>query len=96
MILIEQLQKGKSLIQKGRLTGKDTSKIEQKISELENRLISSLPKISIEEFSKTNLAVEIYSDILKENIWFCPNEKVIEQVQGDHQIATCYLPNELK
>jgi len=51
--------------------------------------------ISIDEFRKRNIAVEIYSEILNENIWFCSNEGMADQIQNDDPGAVCYTADEL-
>jgi len=51
---------------------------------------------SIDEFKKRNIAVEIYSEILNENIWFCSNEGMVKQILEDDPTAICYTSDELQ
>jgi len=52
--------------------------------------------ISIDEFRKRNIAVEIYSKVLDEKIWFCSNTDMAKQIKGDDPSAVCYTTDELQ
>ena len=57
---------------------------------------SPIPNIKISEFKKRNIAVEVYSEILNENVWFCSNEEMVKQILEDDSNAVCYTANELQ
>jgi len=57
---------------------------------------NSLKNLSIERFSRLNIGVEIYSEILNENIWFCSNEAMAKQILEDDPTAVCYTAEELQ
>jgi len=55
-----------------------------------------IPSMSLAEFNKRNLALEIYSDILDCNIWLCSNDSMVKQIQSDNPGSVCYTAQELK
>jgi len=57
--------------------------------------IINFPKILLSEFKKCNMAVEVYSEFLDENIWFCSNEKMASQIKQDDPEAIVYTASEL-
>lgn len=65
------------------------------IEEKEPVSIDSINGIDLSEFKRRSIAVEIYSEILNENIWFCSNEEMADQIQHDDQEAVCYTADEL-
>ncbi len=68
------------------------------IEEIEQRQLSldSINGIQLSEFKKRKIAVEIYSEVLNENIWFCSNEEIADQVRRDDPSAICYTTSEIK
>jgi len=42
------------------------------------------------------MAVEIYSKVLNENIWFCSNTDMAKQIIEDDPNAVCYAADELQ
>jgi hypothetical protein len=50
--------------------------------------------MSLDAFSKSNLAVKIWSDLLGEEVYFCSDEKMVDKIKGEGLV--CYLPHELK
>ena len=52
--------------------------------------------ISINEFKKRKIGIEIYSEILNENIWFCSNKEMVDQISEDDPTAICYTTGELQ
>lgn len=51
--------------------------------------------ITINEFKKRTLGIEIFSEVLNENVWFCSDEGMAEQIQNDDPGAVCYTADEL-
>ena len=51
--------------------------------------------ISINEFKKRKIGIEIYSKVLNENIWFCSNEGMAKQIKEDDPTAVCYTSDEI-
>ena len=96
MNLIEQIQKGKELIEKAMALGKDTRPIEKKVETLECRLINEIEESKLSELSKRKIAIMIYSQILNSNIWICSNEEMITQVKEDEPGAITYSLDEIR
>lgn len=91
------LDVGTRLIEEGKLNGKDTRTIEEKVGKIKKRLLSELPDIDIKEFSKRNIAVEIYSDVLKSSVWLCSDNEMADQIQHDaSENVVCYVASELQ
>ncbi len=51
---------------------------------------------SIDEFKKRKIGIEIYSEILNENIWLCSNKEMVDQISEDDRTAICYTIGELQ
>jgi len=108
MNLQEAIIEGKKLIQIGKLNGEDTHKIEEKVREIEQRqleiietenkqiTLETINGIKLSEFKMRNLAIEIYSEILNENIWFCSNKEMVNHIMEDDPTAVCYTADELQ
>jgi len=62
-------------------------------TELEVQDITDLP---LSKFAGRNLAFEIYSNVLKCNIWFCSNKDMVKQLKKDNPEAICYTTEELR
>jgi len=58
--------------------------------------LKSIPDLPITKFSKMDIAVEIHSEILNENIWFCSNQTMVDQLLEDDPTAVCYTADELQ
>ena len=50
--------------------------------------------MTLVEFTKKNLAIKVYSEVLGELVWMVSNEKLIHQVKDDGSVT--YLPSELE
>lgn len=57
---------------------------------------NKLRNLSIERFSQMNIAIEIRSKVLEENIWFCSNEEMVKQISEDDPTTICYTADELQ
>jgi len=57
--------------------------------------IINIRKSLLSEFKKRNIAVEIYSQVLDEKIWFCSNTDMTKQIKEDDPTAVCYTADEL-
>ena len=62
-------------------------------TELEVQDITDLP---LSKFAGRNLAFEIYSNVLKCNVWFCSNKDMVKQLKKDNPEAICYTTEELR
>jgi hypothetical protein len=58
--------------------------------------IEQIPNMTLSEFSKRSMAIEIYSEILQRNIWFCSNDEMVRQIKTDVPDAICFTSDELK
>lgn len=94
MIFMNQIKKGLELIERGKYLGKNTNNLEEKVETLIRKL-ESIINMKLSDFKHTDYAIEIYSDILKCNIWFCSNEVMKLQVLEYDPDAVIYLPDEL-
>ena len=55
-----------------------------------------IPFLLLSEFEKREIAVEIYSELLKCNIWLCSDEDMADQIKMDSPGAVCYTTHELR
>ncbi len=53
-------------------------------------------QMSLSKFASRDLAVEIYSEVLRCKIWFCSNTDMAKQIKGDDPTAVCYTAGELQ
>lgn len=58
--------------------------------------IVEIPSITLAEFARRDMAVEIYSELLKCNLWFCSNDEMATQIKEDAPGAVCYTVSELR
>jgi len=52
--------------------------------------------ITLAEFARRDIAVEIYSDFLQCNLWLCSNTEMATQMKRDDPQATTYTLDELR
>jgi len=90
------LDVGTRLIEEGKLNGKDTRILEETAKKIETNLYDELRNIKLDEFSKRNTSIEVYSDVLETNVWFCSDKEMVDQVQNDDPTAVCYTAEELQ
>jgi len=64
-------------------------------SDKEEIALDLLPNISLAEFKKRNMGVLVYSKYLDDEIWFCSNDKIANQIKSDDPDATTYTVDEL-
>jgi len=96
MNLIEQIKKGKQLIDLGEAQGKDIEPLEKKLRILKELLKKDIGTLNLSELSKRRIAIMIYSTILNSNIWICSNEEMITQVKEDEPGAITYSLDEIR
>ncbi len=70
--------------------------IEQQEKEETPLTVESIPGITLAEFARRDIAVEIYSDFLQCNLWLCSNNEMAAQIRRDAPEQVCYTLEELK
>ena len=58
--------------------------------------VRDIPELPLSKFAGRNLAFEIYSNVLKCNVWFCSNKDMVKQLKKDNPEAICYTTEELR
>jgi len=58
-------------------------------------LKNQLKNISLDKFKNLDYVIELHSEILNENVWFCSNEKMASQIKQDDPEAIVYTASEL-
>lgn len=75
-------------------------KIEEIIEQQEKKetplALERIPGISLGEFEKRDIAVEIYSEFLECNIWLCSNYEIAAQLKKDAPEQVCYTLDEIR
>lgn len=69
---------------------------ERKKRESEPLTPEILTNLTLTEFARRNIAVEIYSEVLKCNLWLCSDEEMKAQVERDAPGQVCYTVPELR
>ncbi|MFI5324253.1 MAG: hypothetical protein ACHQ6U_12180, partial [Thermodesulfobacteriota bacterium] len=46
--------------------------------------LEHIPQITLSEFSKRDMAVEIYSEVLQQTVWLCSNSDMVLQIEEDN------------
>jgi len=54
-----------------------------------------LTGMKIKDFAKRNLAIQVYSKTLGEEVWFCSNASMEKKVITDQPESVCYTTDEL-
>jgi len=57
--------------------------------------LDSINGIELSEFKRRSIGVQIFSEVLNENVWFCSDKKIADQIQKDDPGAVCYRADEL-
>jgi len=70
--------------------------IEQQQEEESPLTIESIPDITLKEFSKRDIAVEIYSGVLNCNVWLCSNSGMLKKIRRGSPNENCYTIEEMK
>ena len=96
MNLIEQIYKGVELIERGKVLGKDTTLIQDRVKVIQARLNKEVEKLKLSEFERRDIAVEIYSEVLGCTVWLCSNQEMAAQVKKDDPEAITYTTHELR
>jgi hypothetical protein len=58
--------------------------------------MSDISLITLSEFERRDMAVEIYSDFLRCTLWLSSNEEMVAQVNEGAPGAVCYMASELR
>ena len=95
--LAERIKKGKDAISRAQSLGKDTVEWELHLSKLEKAINYSqrLEKLTLKELAKRDIAFQVYSEVLKCEVWFCSNDIMAKQVMRDDSEAITYTADEL-
>ncbi len=70
--------------------------IEQQKNEETPLTLECIPGITLTEFARRDIAVEIYSDFLQCNLWLCSNNEMATQLKKDAPEQVCYTLDELR
>lgn len=60
------------------------------------KFIESIPFIPLSELSERNMAIEVYSEVLKCKVWFCSNNDMVSRVRNDIPDAICYTVKDIR
>ena len=64
---------------------------------VDNQLtLEEIPGITLSEFARRDMAVEIFSEFLQCNIWLCSNDGMAAQIMKDAPGSFCYTVDELR
>ena len=99
MALQERIEQGHAAILRARGEGKDVTEWVQHMGELEDQLLGlldAIPVIKLSEFEKQDYSIEIYSTVLNQAVWFCPDKEAAAQIKRDDPEAVTYTPDELR
>jgi len=73
-----------------------TKVLRDEARELQDRLNKEVEGLSLSDFEKADMSVEIFSEILGRIIWLCSDWEMARQIRADDPDAICYTANELK
>jgi len=57
--------------------------------------LEQIPYMKISELARRDIALEIFSEVLGCEIWFCSDEEIADQIQNDDPEAIVYTASEL-
>lgn len=95
MNLIEQIQIGEELIHKCKSQGINFKSLEIKVQGFKETLYHDIEQMKLSELKDRVMAIQIYSDVLCSEIWFCNDEKCANQIKRDDPDSICYTFEEL-
>jgi len=95
MNLIEQIQIGEELISKCKSQGKNFKSLETKVQGLKETFHRDIEQMKLSELKDRVMAIQIYSDVLCSEIWFCNDEECANQIKQDVPDSICYTFDEL-
>ena len=76
------------------------NKLDELIEEQKNTevplTVESIPNITLNEFARREIAVEIFSEYLDCTLWLCSNNEMANQLRRDDPDKTCYTLEEIK
>jgi hypothetical protein len=55
-----------------------------------------IASMELSAFATRDIAIEIHSEVLGSNVWFCPDDAMTNQVKSDNRQAVTYTVSELK
>ncbi len=58
--------------------------------------LEGIPGITLAEFARHDLAVEIYSEFLQCELWLCSNHKMASQIREAAPGSVCYTVDEMR
>jgi hypothetical protein len=70
--------------------------LEQQKKEETSLTVESIPGITLAEFARRDIAVEIYSEFLQCDIWLCSNDEIASQLKKDASEQVCYTLDEIR
>ncbi len=70
--------------------------IEQQNKEETPLTVECIQGITLTEFARRDIAVEIYSEFLGSTLWLCSNNEMAAQIRRDDPGKTCYTLKELR
>ena len=70
--------------------------IEQQEKEETPLTLECIPGISLSEFARRDIAVEISSEFLGSNLWLCSNNEMEAQIRQDAPEQVCYTLEEIR
>lgn len=77
--------------------GKKLEKLINEQNEQETTLTPEmLPALTLTEFARRNIAIEIYSEVLGCNLWLCSNNEMKAQIVRDAPGQVYYTAKELR
>lgn len=94
-VLENRIRKGHEAIKRARAQYKDTQEWEAHLAKLERKYVSNLINVDLDEFSKRNIGIEIFSKVLNCEIWFCSNIQIVKQIKEDSPGSVCFVASEL-
>ena len=95
MNLLEQVLKVKELIIRGKSLGKDVTELEEYVLKLDEALKHEIEQIKLYDLKDRDIAIQIYSEPLCCDIWFCSNDELASQVKRDDSDSYYYTAREL-
>lgn len=80
----------------GRLLDRLEKIIEEKKTQSPTPHTETITNITLAEFSRRNISIEIFSEVLQCTLWLCSDEEMKAQVMRDAPGQVCYTALELR
>ncbi len=70
--------------------------VRESLNSLRSKItIENIPSIKLSDFAHLDCAIQVYSEILDSDIWFCSNEEIANEAKEENPNSIAYTVKEI-